>query len=40
MEVDVPVVVAARVGELVGTVLRRKRTMCRKLGNCRLKLGF
>lgn len=40
MKIDVTVVVAARVGELVGTVLCRKRTMRRKLGDSCLKLGF
>ena len=40
MKIDVTVVIAARVGELVGTVLCRKHAVCRKLGTCRLKLGL
>ena len=40
MKIDLTVIIAARVGELVGTVLCRKRTMRRKLGGSCLKLGF
>ena len=40
MEIDVAVVIAARVRKLVGAIFCGKRAVSRKLCDRRLKLGF